>query len=237
MEKLNLTVTNTEGNELVLRMGEAEKIVYPKGIKITGILAAPFQFLSGKELDAKQCHITIKKDTGEITLNILDTDNRGSGSTISGQLKKDSYFTQWEINSEKRWSVSQFVKHIKMFKAFFTNGAECDDMVKSLQTWNAKIETVIKAHNDNSGNSLSMLEKKVSDVELKTKFSLTIPIFQGYPKQTFMVEIGLDPKQNEVQLFLFSTELFALEIQHRESLIENELEKFNGFNCSKVVLS
>lgn len=235
MEKLSVNLTG-EQKELVLRMGEAENVSYPKAINITGILAAPFQFKSGKSLDASKCHIQIKKDSGVITLHILDTDPH-SASCITGQLKVDGYFSQWQINSEKRWSVQQFVKHIKMFKSFFTTAKECDDMVQSLQKWNAKIETVIKEHNDNTGNSLSMLEKKVSEVGLIMKFSLTIPIFQGYPKQTFPVEIGLDPKQNAVELYLFSNELFALEIAHREHLIETELEKFSDFPCSKVVLS
>lgn len=235
MDELNITLTGDQ-KELILRTGDAEEIKHPKALNITGILAAPFQFLSGKDIDAKKSHIQIKKDTGAIKLLILDTDPHSS-SEITGQLKKDGYFEQWQINSEKRWTVQQFLKHIKMHKSFFTAGKDCDDLVSSFQKWNAKIETVIKEHNDQAGNSMSMLEKKVSEVELKTKFSLTIPIFQGYSKQSFTVEIGLEPKQNAVELYLFSNDLFTLEIGHRESLIESELEKFKDFPCSKVVLS
>lgn len=235
MEQLNLHLP--EGTkELILREGEAPKVQFSKPIVISGILAAPHQFFSGKTLEAEKCHIQIQKDKGVISLVILDTDPNSS-STITGRLTPDGFFAAWSINSEKRWSVQQFVKHIKMHKAFFTAGKECDDLVESLQKWNAKIETVIKQHNDNAGNSLSSLERSVSQVELRTKFSLTIPIFQGYPKQTFPVEIGLDPKQNSVELYLYSNELFALEISYRESLIESELSKFESFPCSKVVLS
>lgn len=236
MDKVNLTVNNTEGKDIVLRLGEADKITHAKAINITGILAAPFQFLSGKDVEPKKAHIQIRKDTGVIKLIILDTDPHSS-SEITGQLKKDGYFAEWQINSEKRWTVQQFLKHIKMHKSFFSTGADCDELVRSFQKWNAKIETVIKEHNDQSGNSLSMLEKKVGEVDLKTRFSLTIPIFQGYPKQTFTVEIGLEPKQNAVELYLISNDLFSLEIEHREKLIEDELSKFSDFPCSKVILS
>jgi hypothetical protein len=235
MKDLNITVTG-ETKELTLRTGDAEKIVYPKGINITGILAAPFQFYEGKRPTPESCHITIKKDSGVITLNILDTDPH-SGSVIIGQLKKDGYFSEWGINTEKRWTVQTFLRHIKMQRSFFSEKTECDAMVDSLQKWNAKVETVIKQHNDNSGNSLSMLERSVSGIELKNKFSLTIPIFQGYAKQKFTVEIGLDPKSNAVDLYLFSNDLFSLEIEHREQLLEMELSKFSEFACSKVVLS
>lgn len=236
MDRINVTVNSPDGKDVVLRLGEAEKITHPKAINIVGILAAPFQFLSGKVVEPKKSHIQIKKDTGVITLIILDTDPH-STCTITGQLKKDGYFDQWQINSEKRWTVQQFLKHIKMHKSFFSAASDCDELVASFQKWNAKIETVIKEHNDQAGNSLSMLEKKVSQVELKTKFRLTIPIFQGYSKQTFAVEIGLEPKQNSVELYLFSNDLFTLEIEHRETLITDELAKFDDFHCSKVVLS
>lgn len=235
MKELNLTL-NEATKELILRTGEAEKIVYPKGISITGILAAPHQFYEGKKPEAKDCHIQIQKDLGVISLFILDTDPHSS-STITGRLTKDTYFNQWGINTEKRWTVSAFLKHIKMMRSFFSEKTECDAMVNSLQKWNARVEVVMKQHNDNSGNSLSMLERTVSDIELKTKFSLTIPIFQGYPKQKFTVEVGLDPKSNAVDLYLFSNDLFQLEIEHRGKLIEEELAKFADFDCSKVVIS
>lgn len=224
------------GPELTIRHGEAEKIAHPKSINITGILAAPYQFYEGKKPEAKDCHIEIKKDVGEISLHILDTDPH-SASIIRGQLTKDTYFREWAVNTEKRWTVSAFLKHIKMQRTFFTEKTECDAMVQSLQNWNAKVELVIKNHNDNSGNSLSLLERKVSDIELKTKFSLSIPIFQGYPRQKFTVEIGLDPKSSSVDLYLFSNDLFELEIEHREKMIESELKRFDSFPCSKVVIS
>jgi hypothetical protein len=237
MKDLNITLSG-ESKELVLRTGEAEKIVYPKGINITGILAAPYQFFEGRVniLDPEKCHLEIQKDNGVIEFHILDTDPH-STSKIKGQLTTDGYFRQWGINTEKRWSVSQFLKHVKMQRAFFSEPSECDSIVSSLQQWNAKVETVIKQHNDNAGNSLSMLERKVSEIGLKTTFSLTIPIFQGYENQKFTVEIGLDPKNTQVDLYLFSNDLFSLEIDHREALIERELAKFADFPCSKVVIS
>lgn len=236
MKDLNLTVVNKEGNDITFRTGVAEDIKHPKSINITGILAAPFQFYEGKKLDPVSCNIQIKKDTGVIALHILDTDPH-SGSTITGSLKKDGYFQQWGINTERRWTVSEFLKHIKMQKTFFSDRSECDKIVESLQKWNARVEVVIKQHNDNSGNSLSMLERKVSEIDLSKRFSLRIPIFQGYPRQEFVVEIGFDPKATSVDLYLYSDDLFTLEIEYRESLIESELAKFKDFNCSKVVLS
>ena len=236
-DKIALNIAG-ETKELVLRQGEAEKITYPKAVNITGILAAPYQYYSGrKELcPADKSHLEIDNKQWAITLVVLDTDPH-STQTIVGKLVSDKYFAEWAINTEKRWSVQAFLRHIQMQKPFFTERGECDEMVKSLRTWSANIETVIKEHNSTSGNSLSMLERKVSGIELKTKFKLTIPIFQGYPKQTFTVEIGLDPKSTQVDLYLFSSELFSLAIDYSDAIIMDELAKFDEFPCSKVVIS
>jgi hypothetical protein len=231
--QLNITPI---GNELTIRYGDALPVAYDKAINLSGVLAAPFQFYSKKFPEAISSHITIKRDTGVITLHINDS-NAHSECVITGQLKKDGALEQWKINSEKRWSVTEFLKHIKTQAFYFTDKDELKALISSLQTWNAKIETVIRSHNDNSGNSLASLEKKVSEVGLKNNFSLTIPIFQGYAKQKFTVEIGLDPKSNSVDLFLISEDLFTMEIELREKLIDEELSKFDDFQCSKVVLS
>lgn len=236
MEKLALTVNNQDGKDIILRLGEAEKIAHPKAINITGILGAPHQFLLGKDVEPKKAHIQIKKDVGVITLVILDTDPH-STCTITGQLKQDGYFAAWGINTEKRWTVAQFLKHVKMYRAFFNVPSENDELIKSLQKWSANVEIAMKEHNDNAGNSLSMLERKVSGIDLKTKFQLNIPIFQGYDKKVFTVEIGFEAKDRAVDLYLFSNELFELEIVHREALIAAELARFDDFPCSKVVIS
>jgi hypothetical protein len=238
-EERKLNVNLPEGTqEIIIREGDAAAWLHPRSIKISGILAAPFQFFEGKKdiIDAIKSHITIKKDCGVIILRVNDTDPY-TETEIIGLLKKDGALDPWRINSDKRWAVGEFLKFIKTQRYYFDNSTECAELVASLQTWNAKVETVIKQHNDNAGNSLSLLEKKVSDIGLKTKFNLHIPLFQGYPKVKFTVEIGFDPKTNSVDLFLISDELFELEIQEREKHIAAELEKFKDFPCSKVVIS
>lgn len=236
MEKINVTVQNQTGADVVLRLGDAAPIQYAKPINIDGILAAPSQFLAGKKLDAETCHLRIEKASGVIALHILDTDPN-SKSVIKGELKFDTYFTAWGINTPKRWSVSDFMKHVKMMRIFFVEKTEADAIVTSLQKWQAKVEIEMKEFRDNAGNSLSLLERKVGEIPLKNTFRLAIPIYQGYPKQTFNVEVGFEPSSSDVKLYLLSTELFELEIEHRDQLINLELAKFSDFACSKVVIS
>jgi hypothetical protein len=234
----NITPPEKGYCEVTFREGEALPAKANRDIRISGILGAPYQFYEGKKamIDPLTSHITIKKDLGVITLNV-DDQNAYTEIQVIGQLKKDGALAPWDINGNKRWTVGELLKFIKTQRYYFNDTAECSALVASLQTWNAKVETVIKQHNDNAGNSLQLLEKKVSEIGLKTRFNLHIPLFQGYPKVKFTVEIGFDPKTNSVDLYLISDELFELEIQEREKHIDAELAKFADFHCSKVVIS
>jgi len=236
-----IKVTAAPGvSEITVRKGEALEARPLKAIKIDGILSAPIQFLNGKKdyfIDKILfCHLLIFIDLGKLELHLQDTDPY-TEHVITGKLTKDKAAELFKINSDKRWSVSEFLKFIRTVKYYFAEPSEQAALIESLQKWNAKIETVIKQHNDQSGNSLAMLEQKVNDVTLKRKFNLNIPIFQGFDKQTFTVEIGLEPKNTSVELYLISDELFELEARLRESLMAKAIAEFDGWAFSKIQVS
>jgi hypothetical protein len=226
-------------NEFILRKGDALPAKADKSINIDGTLGAPLQFLTGKGdvFPTKMIHLQIYHDKGKLVLRMGDFDPY-TEHVITGSLKRDSVLNSFEINSEKRWSIQEFLKFIKTMRYYFADRAQHAALVESIQKWSVKVERVIVEHNDNKGNSNFQLETKVQAVEgLISKFDLNIPIFQGYSKYKFTVEIGLDPKNTAVQIYLISDELIELEIGVREKLIAEEVAKFDSFAFSKVVVS
>lgn len=236
----DLHITATDGTkEIIIREGQALPAKADRNIQINGTLQAPGAWLDGKlpTLDPLKCHILIRMDTGEITLVVNDTDPH-TETFVRGNLEPDSQLQLFAINTERRWSIQEFLKFIKTMRYYFADKAAHSALVQSIQKWSVKIERAIVEHNDNKGNSNFQLETKVQAVEgLISKFDLSIPLFQGYGKMKFTVEIGLDPKNTAVQLYLFSDELIELTIQQRESIMSTELARFNDFKCAKVHLS
>ena len=238
---LTLNLTTTE-KEVILRTGEALKEGHALPINISGTLQAPFQFYDGKQkaCNADDCHILIQNDKGIISLIVEDI-HPFSRSTITGSLTKDKVLELFKINTEHRWGIQEFLKFIKTMSFYFADRTQHQTLIASLQKWRVKVERVITEHNDQKGNSDFQLQTKVQQSAeeggLLTHFDLNIPIFQGYPKAKFKVEIGLDPRNTVVDLFLISDELIVLEIGQREKLIQDELDKFSEFPCSKIVVS
>lgn len=234
--QVQLNVTSSNG-EITFRTGDALPARADKSIVINGTLGAPYQFFEGRRPEAITSNIQIAADKGEIVLHIQDTDPHTT-HVIRGTLKRDTILEQFQINTEKRWTIQEFLKFIKTMRYFFDDRAAHGALVAALQKWSIKVERVITEFNDQKGNSDFRLETKVREVEgFIGKFDLKIPIFQGYDKSVFTVEIGLDPKNTAVMLYLISDDLIELEIGQREKLIETELAKFDDFKCSKVFIS
>lgn len=224
------------GTYTVLK-GEALEQKPPKAINIVGVLEAPAQFLKGKTIDPLKTHLKIFNAEGELELVVNDEDPY-STHTIKGKLSKDSVLQMFRINTDTRWTIAEFLKFIKTMRFYFADRAAHAKLIDSIQKWSVKIERVIVEHNDNKGNSNFQLETKVQAVDgLVSKFDLNIPIFQGYPKAKFTVEIGLDPKNTAVQLYLISDDLIELEIQTRETAIRDVLKQLEEYAFSKIVVS
>jgi hypothetical protein len=229
------------GPELTLRQGEAihPKDLAPPSIILSGTLSAPFNFLVGKPTlasDEESINLTISNQDGQLILSMKDKDPF-SRYIITGKLEKFADLQKFKINTDQRWTIRDFKKFIRTVSIYFADKSKLNEIVESLNKFEANVETVIKQHNDNSGNSLTMLEQKVNGLQLARKFDLLIPIYKGYQKIKFTVEIGLDPKNTSVDLFLLSDELFEQEILQRESIMNDELSKFDKYKFSKVVIS
>lgn len=241
-ESENITVNLTPtAQDFTLREGEA---IHPRelaapSISISGTLSSPFNFLAGKPTLAKETesiHLLINNEKGQLELVIKDQDPFTTHK-ITGVLARYAGLALFKINTDSRWNVRDFKKFLRTVKVYFADRSEVEALIESLNKWEATIETVIKQHNDNSGNSLTMLEQKVNAVQMKRKFDLLIPIYKGYQKIKFTVEIGLDPKNTGVDIYLISDELFEQEILQRETIIADELAKFDSYKFSKVVVS
>lgn len=236
MENLNLKIENP--GIYTIREGEAPAVQYPKPIVITGILDAPAQYLKGKKITDETSHIRIYNQQGTIELYVNDTDPN-SMHIIKGSLTPSKDLAEFKINNDThRWDVAGFLRFVKQRRYFFANKDQHTKLIGNMQSWNAKIETTLAQANDQKGNSNFQVEQRVRAVEgFVDRFELAIPIFQGDVVQKFTVEIGLDPKNTSVALYLFSDELFELEVIRREALMKAALDEMKDYGFSKVVVS
>jgi len=211
----------------------------PLNIKIDGILDAPAQFLKNKKggelFEPKNCHVLVDKVGGKI--EFIMNDKSAYGDKVVGKLKPSSLLSRFVINSEKRWSSYELQKFLKTVKFTFTERAECDTMIDSLNNFTVNVNKKIENYNNNNGNTRQAFETVVEGVKMKETFNLNLPVFEGYEKKKFTVSVGIDANNAQIRFFLFSDDLYILENDEREKLLAGQIAIFEEFGCSVVHIS
>jgi hypothetical protein len=219
--------------------GEAPPYKPKKSIAITGTLTAPHAFLIGRgDLDQTKIHLLIEKDKGTLTL-VIDDMNPETTHKIVGKLTEDSALLAFGVNNDAvKWSNREMVKFLRKMRFYFPDKSQHGALIDSLQKWNISVERIFSDHNnDRTGETKMSLETKVNNITLLNDFVLEIPIYQGYDKVKFRVQIGIDTLQTQAQLYFFSDELVELKDVFREKIINEELSEFEKYSFSKVVIS
>lgn len=239
-QKFNINVSTNEKGILTILHGKADDPTpRDKSLSVSGTLTAPFNYYLGRKeiLDSikLKCNLLINTDAKFIKLFVDDKSGIASDQ-ITGTLTDNKTLIDWAINTSERYSVREFVNHIRQRKYQFLQADEAQQMITELLSWHVKIEKEVKEFNDNRGNSLSSFETRITQIKLKDRFQLNLPIYTGYPKQIFTVEIGVEPVQNGAQLFLISDELAEIQATLIDQYIGDELKKFEdaGFDCSRI---
>lgn len=202
--------------------GAAPPYREPKILNIKGALDAPQRFLAGKKNLFKPIndHVTISITNGQIILYVNDKDH--FGDIITGSISKTDELSQFRINSGHLWTIQELLTMVKRTKYFFPDEEDHKSVVNYLMNFKSKVTTEIEKIQATNGNAKNLMERFVN-TDAPKQFKLKIPIFIGYPEETFRVEVCIDATSADLKLYLESEELFKLiEQKKREHLADQE---------------
>lgn len=222
MQNLSVKVEG-EQKELVIRTGEALREREPQQINITGNILAPGNWLDVRKAEKQRDHC--KFSFNEMKIVFVKNETSGYATTITGELKLNPDLKKFQINSDKQWTTADLAKFLKMNRLFFADADQCAKIIAELNSLKAKIQTEIEQSQNNRGNSKSLVNTKV-DSNVPLKFKLKMPVFIGFKEKVFIVEIGIETSDREIQLWLESAELNEIIIGERDKIITAEVEKF-----------
>lgn len=222
-----------------IREGKAAEIKEPAKVNITGVLGAPFEYLDSSKLSdqkPEKSHVLINADKGTIILIIDEKDHYQS--KITGALELFEDLVAFKINTEERRNNSDLIRFLKRTKFYFPDPEFHQKFLEKIQKFSASVTTAIKDERDNGGNSINSIEKKVTAELGPLKFKLEMPVYRGYPKVSFEVEVCLDPTDKAINFYLESVELFTLIKELKEQYLTEEVERLkNKFACSYIRVS
>jgi hypothetical protein len=236
-QKLNFNLGDEKNPTVTVLTGSALEEKYPVIIGISGILSAPAQFLEKKKDLYKpiNCHLIVDKVPGKLTFDINDKDE--FGDQVNGSLKVSGVLQSFRINTDHLYNPSELEKFLRRVKIWFADKAECDEMLHSLRNFTAKVTTNVEKLNDNNGNTKNLYETAIANVTLKKTFKLNIPLYEGYEKKQFYVEVAVDVSSSNVKFFLLSDELYELIETEKERLLNEQIAIFDQWGCAVVHIS
>lgn len=228
-EEIKITVAG-ESPTITILHGTAEPVRYPIKFKDSGRLDAPRAFVE-KRMPAELIDINkamVIVDRQDNSIRFFSDPSIEYGSEITGTLKSNKDLLEFQINTEKRFTISDLIKFLRMRRIYFADMDAHSVLINKLANFSATITRDFQRNNDNRGNMKASIEQ-TAKTGMPSEFALSMPIFQGYEKKEFKVEIFLDARDAGIDFWFESVELAELQRAERDKLIDEELKAFSQF--------
>lgn len=199
----------TEKVELIIREGQAEKLLDPKEpikIALSGTLDAPLEFLK-KRLDSgqfeqKRSHLLVNRENLTVKLVTNEHDAYEVGSVV-GTLEFNAKFKEFGINTGKKWSPTELGLFIKMNRSFFVDKSTAMALTTELMNFKATVDSKIDRMMNEKGDKTDNFSQVVNS-NLPPTFKIKIQIFKGYPAEELEIETFANIDGREVSFALIS---------------------------------
>lgn len=229
VEEINVNIESIDGTkELIVRAGEAEPVVpFRKPVEVKGNLNTPLKYLlnppmwftNGEDSPLEYSCVKVNRDLGNIGLFV----DEGSPweSRYFGSLNQHQLFLKFKINTGESFTAFELADLIKMNRSFFESNDKAMNLVSELRNFKAKVDKDLENFDDQRGNKRFLVSQAV-DSNIPEAFKLNLPIFKGYDKVLFSVEIVINA--NDFSCTLISPEVMDYTNTHKNDLIDEQIK-------------
>lgn len=201
MDKQQFNVTVEDGiKELVIRYGDAEKIIGQHTCSIVGVIDAPLEYLKVRYgfIPAHASNLQIDRENLCMCLTVGEQSD--IKSEIIGCLTLTEEFKSFSINSAVDWTPNKLGDFIKMNRSCFESKEVANSIVSKLKDVKFKVDKVVENNNGTRGNIRHLKEQTVKECNIPETIELVLPIFKGTSKVHFTVEIWISPDDLSISL-------------------------------------
>lgn len=222
-----------------LLTGEAPRpLLHPAKLAYAGRLDTPRLFLTPKEGNYDKLQSTFEVDAENNKVRFVGTEkSHESADTITGALVASEAIEQFKLNTGFRWAVPQLIELVKRMRPYFASQDAQVALITQLRNWSIGVSKLFEEVANQDGNAKRAVTVRVEG-QAPAPFKLHLPIYKGYPKETFEVEFGVDAESSAgVKLYMDSPQLLDLLLDKKEEYIKAEVEYFTAFGCSVIYVS
>jgi hypothetical protein len=228
---------NTFGDscELTIREGKAAPVREKKPVAVIGVISTPALFLHNRyesilKEKARACHVLVNSDAGTITLIVEE--NEELHDSIMGVISESDAIKNFGINDGDYMDPEGLAEFLRMRKHLFADQTEYANTFTALRSFTAKVNQEIASIKDDQGN-YDMKRKQAVEHNVPKSFTISVPLFKGFPKRNIPVEILVN---GSLKVTMYSAELIQLTDELREQYVKDTVEKIEQIAPDIVIL-
>lgn len=233
-KEINLHVNSAEGVATMM-FGQALTPKEPLLINVIGTITAPRFFVAArcKILDPLTCRITVDRNMFKLDFVAHETDPY-KRIIIGGSLSLSQEFDDFKINTGNHWSSFDLAEKIRMNRTCFESKEEAIGLVKILKDFKATVEKDIALQTDDRANYSMKRTQAVKNLSIPENITFSMPIFKGFPKMKFIVELIINPETLEISLV--SPDAKDIVKDFSEKIMDDEINKMSEYLPGVAVL-
>lgn|GEM_PF-3502012 len=238
--------------EIILREGDAPeplKTVNPVKQVIEGDIDTVLTYVKGRYNPSEEEGKPVEKgviilycdDPDHVAIKLLIDEKNPLATVVKGSLEKNPDLRNFQFNEGAAFDNKSFIKTIKKNAHCFNSLMEAQNLIKQLSSFQATFETKVEDLDDRRGNT-SLGVKTVLDSSktgIPETLSFNMPLFNGGPKVSFIVEVELDVvnegNRPQAKFGFVSMEIVQLARDHAEEIIKNQIGELSKyFTCIRT---
>lgn len=221
------------GTPIVVELleGVAENAVNKTPFEITGTITAPLAYLKGQAVAKENTVVVINIEAGTITAFI--NNNNELKSKVMGRFEVSKLIKDFAINMDKRFSLDEFRKLVRLNGPWFADEAEHKNLLLKISGFSAKINREFTDKKDNKGNKEDFLRQQV-ETDIPFSFCLKAEIYKGSQMFKYNVDVCLDATDAGVRFWMESSELIKLSAEQNTSTLVNEGKEIEGLGYTVI---
>jgi hypothetical protein len=229
MQDLHIKLEDGYG-DLIVREGQAAKLIEPKAYGYTGNLGTVATWLTTKadDVDTLRAVVIVNYDKAEIELDLnTGQENQRLESSVKGYMAPYPYLEDFRINTGRTWELKDLANVCKFNRRYFPNKEQNVLLVTALAQFKGTVTREIEKMSDDRGNHRRSDHKEVS-TKLPEIFTLNMPLFKNEAPVDFDVEVLIEEKEGVVRAVLQSVSLLEKREAFVRERIDAEVAKFSA---------
>jgi len=200
MGEVKVNIEKLDGNEVVVRTGQALPPLPKEALKTDGTIGVPFAYIEKRKKTIVPENAVVVVDVEKRTIEFIQDQYDSLSPVIKGSITLDPDLLKWEIGTSKTRSSKDLAMMIKSNRLMFESTELATQLVTIFSDLKVKVEKEINDRDDKRGNVNKTYAQVVREMSIPEGFNLVCPVIKGGEKKTVPVEIVINPDTFEIAL-------------------------------------